>query len=157
MRLSDIKSALQNATSVTFQLPDGTFVPSHCHITEVGTIAKHFIDCGGIVRQERRVTFQLWDAADTNHRLAPQKLLHIIALSERRLNIEDLEVEVEYQGTNTIGKYGLTFNGQYFLLTGIHTACLATNTCGTTQTKQIVSLAALPTKSAGCTPGGGCC
>jgi hypothetical protein len=55
--------------------------------------------------------------------LKPQKLLNIIALSENRLGIGDLEVEVEYQ-SDTIGKYGLGFDGTNFQLLSKKTACL---------------------------------
>ncbi len=157
MKLSDIKTALQTADGVTFQLPGGAFVPEHFHVTEVGITSKHFIDCGGMVRTERKANFQLWDANDYDHRLKPQKLLNIIALSEKTLGMEDLEVEVEYQGSDTIGKYGIDFNGQDFLLTGTKTACLASEKCGVPEAKQKVKLPDLQTQTACCTPGAGCC
>jgi len=34
-------------------LENGTMVPEHFHVTEVGVVTKHFIDCGGTVRNER--------------------------------------------------------------------------------------------------------
>ena len=83
MNLSDIKKHLNTVTAVNFQLPNGTIVPPHFHVTEVGQINKKFIDCGGVVRNEKTVNFQLWEAGDFDHRLAPQKLLNIIALSEK--------------------------------------------------------------------------
>jgi hypothetical protein len=46
MKLSEIKK-LDTLENVTFQLPDGTTVPEHFHVTEVGLITKNFIDCGG--------------------------------------------------------------------------------------------------------------
>src|SRR4051812_22038228 len=104
MKLSEIKTHLSTATAVNFELPNGSMVPENFHVTEVGVIAKHFIDCGGTVRNENVANFQLWNANDTDHRLKPQKLLNIIALSEKVLGIEDLEIEVEYQ-SDTIGKY----------------------------------------------------
>src|SRR4051812_43916963 len=110
MKLSQLKQQLSCTTELNFELPDGTLVPQHFHVTEVGQINKHFIDCGGTVRTEKTVNFQLWEAGDFDHRLAPQKLNAIIALSEKVLGIEDGEIEVEYQ-SNTIGKYGLDFNG----------------------------------------------
>lgn len=85
MKLSQVKKHLETTNAVNFQLPNGTFVPDHFHITEVGVVSKHFIDCGGTVRQEKVANFQLWNANDTDHRLKPQKLSNIIALSERRL------------------------------------------------------------------------
>src|SRR5688500_13087844 len=102
MKLSEVKNALQTAETVTFQLPDGSFVPEHFHVTEVGMITKHFIDCGGTIRTEKKANFQLWDANDFEHRLKPQKLQNIIALSEKALGLEDLEIEVEFQ-QETIG------------------------------------------------------
>ena len=129
MKLSDVKKSLSTASSVNFQLPDGSFVPEHFHVTEIGLVTKHFIDCGGTVRTEKMTSFQLWEANDFDHRLKPKKLLDIIALSEKILLLEDLEIEVEYQG-DTIGKYGLDFNGKDFVLVSTQTNCLAKDKCG---------------------------
>lgn len=157
MKLSDIKKHLNTATDVNFQLPDGTLVPEHFHVTEVGQVTKHFIDCGGTVRNEKVINFQLWNANDTDHRLKPQKLLQIISLSEKILGIEDLETEVEYQ-TGTIGKYDLDFNGKNFVLIAKQTNCLAIDACGVTSEKMKVNLSDLDAKSnTSCTPGGKCC
>lgn len=158
MKLSEIKAHLSTLENVEFQLPSGTFVPEHFHVTEVGLVTKHFIDCGGTERIERVVNFQLWDANDFEHRLKPQKLLNIIALSESRLGLGDLEIEVEYQG-ETISKYGLGFNGTHFQLIAKQTACLASDACGIPPEKQKLQLMNLTPLSAPstCTPGGGCC
>lgn len=157
MKLSQIKKQLETATAVNFQLPNGTFVPEHFHVTEIGIVSKHFIDCGGTVRTEKVANFQLWNANDTDHRLKPQKLSNIIALSEKTLGMEDLEVEVEYQG-ETIGKYGLEFSNGNFQLTSKQTDCLAKDNCGVPQQKTKLQLVDLGTPAQSCcTPGGGCC
>src|SRR5690606_24359677 len=106
--------------------------------------------CGGTVREEEVVNFQLWNANDYNHRLHPEKLLKIINLSEQKLNIEDREIEVEYQGA-TIGKYGLDFDGINFLLTTKATDCLAKDSCGIPEKKEEL------VESSCCAPGSGCC
>ncbi len=154
MKLSEIKNLLPALENVAFKLQDGSFVPEHFHVTEVGLIIKNFIDCGGTVRHETVVNFQLWNANDFNHRLKPTKLLKIIELSEKVLNIGDYEIEVEYQ-SDTIGKYGLGFDGTNFLLLPKTTACLASDSCGTTEEKK-PQLAEVNNESC-CTPGGGCC
>jgi hypothetical protein len=157
MKLSEIKKILTDVEAVNFQLPNGTFVPEHFHVTEVGLITKNFIDCGGTVRKETVVNFQLWDANDFEHRLKPQKLIHIIELSEKVLGIEDFEIEVEYQDT-TIGKYDLDFNGQDFQLVNKKTACLAQDQCGIPTEKTKIKLNQLSSDSANsCAPGSGCC
>lgn len=157
MKLSEIKKHLSTAEAVNFRLPAGAYVPEHFHVTEIGFITKHFIDCGGTERLEKVVNFQLWNANDLEHRLKPQKLSKIIALAEDKLGIGDLEIEVEYQ-SDTIGKYGLQYNGKDFLLIPKQTACLASEACGVAPVKQKVSLAALQTTDQSCcTPGGGCC
>jgi hypothetical protein len=156
MKLSEIKTILETAEAVNFRLPDGTMVPEHFHVTEIGQITKNFIDCGGTVRKEETANFQLWDANDYDHRLKPKKLLNIIALSEKVLELGDHEIEVEYQ-SNTIGKYDLDFNGKDFLLVAKKTACLASDNCGV-PAKQKVSLSMLGNSQENvCTPGGGCC
>ncbi|UUV21142.1 DUF6428 family protein [Paenimyroides aestuarii] len=157
MKLSTIKEILPTLENVAFQLENGAFVPEHFHITEVGQITKKFIDCGGVVRTEKVVNFQLWNADDYNHRLKPAKLLNIIKLSEEKLGIEDAAIEVEYQA-ETIGKYDLDFNGKTFVLKNKTTACLAEDACGIPSEKQKKNLATLSMNTSNsCTPGGGCC
>lgn len=156
MKLSEIKTHLTAAERVNFQLPDGSFVPEHFHVTEVGIVDKHFIDCGGTERREKVANFQLWNANDTEHRLKPQKLIHIITLSENVLGMEDLEIEVEYQ-SHTIGKYDLGFNGTDFLLMAKQTDCLAKDNCGVPGNKQKISLSELGQKTQSCCEPGKCC
>ena len=151
MKLSEVKNILTTAAAINFKLPDGTLVPEHFHITEVGLITKNFIDCGGTVRKESVVNFQLLDANDYEHRLKPGKLLNIISLSEKILGLEDNDVEVEYQH-GTIGKYGLDYKGFEFILTNKNTACLANDQCG------IPTETSNPTiTSASCCAPGQCC
>jgi len=155
MKLSEIKNYLSKTETVNFVLENGKAVPAHFHVTEVGIVNKHFIDCGGTVRIEKVANFQLWDASDFEHRLKPQKLINIIGLSEKTLGMKDLEIEVEYQ-TETIGRYDLDFNGKDFILLAKHTNCLAIDSCGIPEEKRKVSLAGVSSESS-CKPGGGCC
>lgn len=156
MKLSQVKKILKTIETVNFNLPDGTVVPEHFHVTEVGSVTKNFIDCGGTVRSENVANFQLWDANDFDHRLKPQKLLSIIELSEQILGIEDLEIEVEFQGT-TIGKYDLDFDGNNFILLNKKTACLAQDQCGIPTEKPKVRLSDMNNETSCCSPEGGCC
>ena len=155
MKLSEVKSALAAIEIIGFQLPNGELVPSHFHVTEVGKVTKNFIDCGGTVRKEEVVNFQLWNANDYDHRLHPEKLANIIALSEKVLEIGDLEIEVEYQG-NTIEKFGLDFDGTHFLLTTTKTDCLAKDKCGIPAEKPRLKFSDL-NKENNCTPDSSCC
>ncbi len=158
MKLSEFKKLIENLNEITFELENGTLVPSHFHITEVGQITKHFIDCGGVIRNEITVNFQLWHANDFSHRLTASKMMDIIKLSEDKLNIVDAEIEVEYQN-ETIGKFDLAFNGNHFVLKNTTTACLAPDACGVDGSpKQKISLKDLNTNQNNtCTPGSGCC
>lgn len=155
MKLSEIKNKLAQLETIAFKLPNGELVPNHFHVTEVGKITKHFIDCGGTVRKEEVVNFQLWNADDYDHRLHPEKLVHIIELSEKTLGIEDLEIEVEYQA-ETIGKFGLDFDGTNFLLTTKQTDCLAKDNCGIPAEKPKLQFSEMETGNT-CEPGSGCC
>jgi hypothetical protein len=157
MKLSAIKSALQSLETIAFQLPNGDFVPGHFHVTEVGMITKNFIDCGGTIRKEEVVNFQLWEADDYDHRLHPEKLIHIIDLSVEKLQIPDLEIEVEYQMDSTIGKFDLEFDGKHFLLISKLTDCLAKDKCGVPQEKSKVKIGEWKVKNNNCTPNSGCC
>lgn len=156
MKLSEIKQILDTVDEVKFILPNGSMVPSHFHVTEVGSVQKHFIDCGGTVRKESKINFQLFTAADYDHRLSAEKLQSIIKLSEVKLALEDLEIEVEYQG-ETIGKYGLEFQNGLFQLITTQTDCLAKDKCGITQEKPKIRISNLQAQDSGCTPGTGCC
>lgn len=157
MTLEEIKKILPTVNNVEFQLENGEFVPKHFHVTEIGMVTKNFIDCGGTIRTEEKVNFQLWNADDYEHRLKPGKLLHIITLSEEKLGIRDFEIEVEYQDS-TIGKYDLEFNGKYFILKNKLTACLAQDACGIPPQKQKLSLSELSKdQKISCSPNSGCC
>ncbi len=158
MKISEIKKQLQGAETILFTLPNGDTVPNHFHVTEVGVVSKHFIDCGGTVRKEEVANFQLWNADDYDHRLHPEKLTKIIELSEQTLGMGDLEIEVEYQGT-TIEKYNLEGENGNFRLTSKHTDCLAKDNCGIPESteKPRVKLRDLETAGACCSPSSGCC
>lgn len=157
MKLSEVKQKLSQLKTIGFQLPNGESVPGHFHVTEVGKITKNFIDCGGTVRNEEVVSFQLWEANDYDHRLHPGKLVDIIELSEKILGLPDVPVEVEYQG-ETIGKYGLDFDGDNFLLTTKMTDCLAKEKCGLPPQKPKIRLSELNANNeACCAPDGNCC
>lgn len=157
MKLSEVKKALVEMEAVVFQLPNKSFIPAHFHITEVGLITKNFIDCGGTVREEKVINFQLWEANDFDHRLEPSKLLRIIEMSENIFKFEDLAIEVEYQA-DTIGKFGLALAGSTFQLTNKQTDCLASDACGIPASKLKVNLTELGSSTgSSCAPGSGCC
>ncbi|MFM9873810.1 MAG: DUF6428 family protein [Fimbriimonadaceae bacterium] len=149
MKISELKGHLAKLEAISFRLPDQSYLPAHFHVTEVGLVTKHFIDCGGVERKDVVANFQLWEADDFDHRLAPQKFMRILELSTKILGEnDDLEIEVEYQ-QDTIGKFGLDFDGTDFVLTSKRTACLAPDRCGVT-TLRVVSEEC-------CSPGSGCC
>ncbi len=151
MKLQEFKNLLNEVSEVNFKLENGEDVSKHFHITEVGQINKKFIDCGGTIRNEQKVNFQLWQSVDVWHRLEPKTLLKIIELSEEKVGVKNHEIEIEYQ-SETIGKYGIDFDGKNFILTSQSTACLASDKCGIPTIKQIKEKA-----QECCTPGGGCC
>lgn len=157
MKLSAFKQHLDQVSQLNFVQPNGHFVPRHFHITEAGLTTKHFIDCGGTVRTEKTISFQVWTANDFEHRLEPQKLKKIIAIAEPLFGNEDLDIEMEYQ-TETISRFGLDFDGHKFLMTAKQTDCLAKDHCGIPPEKLKRNLSDLQTTQSSCyTPGGGCC
>ncbi len=157
MKISALKNFLADKQELAITLPDGTLVPSHFHVTEVGETTKHFIDCGGTVRLEKVATLQLWSTIDYDHRLLGQKFHNIIVLAERNLGLGDLEVQVEYQGQNTIEQYGLEVVGDGLALVGQLTNCLAMDKCGIPAEKPKVSIKNLAVGASSCAPGSGCC
>lgn len=96
--LEDLATALreQAPKSILMVLPDGEFVPSHFHVTEVGRVQKEFIDCGGTQRRSLHGQLQLLVATDFDHRLSAKKLLGILELSQPVLGDEPLPLSVEY-------------------------------------------------------------
>jgi hypothetical protein len=154
MKLSELKHALVNLTDIHFVLPNGEKVPAHFHVTEIGQVTKHFIDCGGVVRIEKMISFQLWQSTDYDHRLSVNKLKEIISLSENLLQIEDGVIEVEYQ-QETISKFGLEYKENEFHLTAKFTDCLAPDKCGIPQEKPRIKLSELNATTC-CAPGQKC-
>ena len=76
-------------------------------------------------------------------------------MSEKIFKFDDLEIEVEYQGKETIGKYDLDFDGTNFLLISKLTACLAEDACGISQEKPKIKIAEV--QQSCCDPSAGCC
>ena len=121
---------------IQFQLPGGTLIPAHFHVTEVGRIDKHFIDCGGTRRHAASCLLQTWVADDTHHRLTAAKLSDILHLAEPILDSPDLPVEIEY-GPDVAAQYAvddfdLSDEAFTFTLIGKKTDCLAPDKCGIT-------------------------
>ena len=136
MTLKEFKEELVKQTNIIgdllFEVDGGSIIPPYFHITEMGLKNKYFVDCGGTVRTESFITFQLWTAEDFNHRLAPTKLLELINKNEGLFNKPNLEVEIEYQ-TNTLGSYTLELdpnNKLRYILKPRQTNCLAPDKCG---------------------------
>lgn len=137
MKLHELKSilAIHPTLLPRFILPDGDHVPAHFHLTEVGHVAKNFIDCGGTTRKAESCTLQLWsNDSDMEHRLDAGKFVKILQLGDRVLPGHELDVEVEYDD-NAISQFPITsskVNGTYieFTLATKHTDCLAREKCG---------------------------
>ncbi len=159
MNYTSFKQALQTIDTLTFIQADGLPVPSHFHITEVGLVTKHFIDCGGKERTDKVISFQLWTDEDVQHRLSPEKALGIFKQAAFITGEADFELEVEYQTESTVGKFAVQFENNQFYLVNKHTTCLASSVCGVDSAKYKSNLAAQPIaeKSSCCTPGSGCC
>jgi hypothetical protein len=98
MKLSDLRAILEKHpdTFPRFVLPEGDFIPPHAHVTEVGHVAKNFIDCGGVTGKRETVLLQTHVGQDTDHRLRSDRFAKILQLGERVLPHDQLEAEVEY-------------------------------------------------------------
>jgi hypothetical protein len=119
---------------VSILLPDGSRVPPHYHVTEIGHVAKKFVDCGGTFRMAEACVLQTLAGSDGHHRLTAGKLAHILDLAKSILPSADLPVEVEYED-GVISQYPLhevTVDGASLTLhLGLkHTDCLAKEKCG---------------------------
>ena len=136
MKLSDFRNALVAAKDarVEFTLPDGSKVPTHYHVTEVGYVSKDFFDCGGTRRRDEYCSLQLWVANDTEHGLVASKIESIIKHTEKVLPKDDVAVMVEYQRDSII-RYAVDSVARVFgkltiSLTAVFTDCLAPDRCG---------------------------
>lgn len=137
MKLSELKSLLRTHPDAfpRFVLPDGDQIPAHFHITEVGHVAKRFIDCGGRLHETHHTCLlQTYVADDVDHRLDAGRCAKILELGAKVLPSDDLEVEVEYDCC-VVAQYPITsmqFTGTHleFQLGSKQTDCLAKEKCG---------------------------
>ena len=110
------------------------------------------------MREEKVITFQVWFAGDLEHRLTAEKVHKIIHASEKLFQSADLELEVEYQDAQTIGKFGIEFQNGIFQFTAKQTTCLAQDHCGIPADKMEPKVGSWkPKESSCCTPDSGCC
>ena len=138
MKVSKFLGALKQLPvdyPLAIYLPNNDLIPLNFHITEVGEISYRFIDCGGELHSESICLLQVWVADDVEHRLSPAKLIKIIELATKTLDIMDSEIEMEY-GSPSV-QYNLKeinvtldFNPAEFILEGKETDCLAPDKCG---------------------------
>lgn len=119
--------------SVQFYLPKGEQIPAHFHITDVGAVFRHFIDCGGKTREEAYLQIQLWLGKDRDHRLNGEAILKILkqsgAVLDRLPDLQNSEVVIEYKDDLTsqyhISGIEATDKAIQFYLNGVETRCLA--------------------------------
>ena len=137
MTLHELKSILRThpLSHPRLILPDGDHVPAHFHITEVGHVAKRFIDCGGTVHDATNTCLlQTYVADDVDHRLYASGFAKILDLGQQVLPHENLEVEVEYEDCG-VSQYPIesaeAVGEQVEIrLRDKHTDCLAKEKCG---------------------------
>jgi len=136
MTLDELVTVLSANPNLAIQLmlPDGSFVPDHFHITEVGQVQKDFVDCGGTIRNSTSCVLQVWVANDVSHRLDTTRLARIIDKGAELFGSTDLPLEVEYDN-GVISQYPVlpsevTPTGVILRLGTKHTTCLAPDRCG---------------------------
>ena len=98
MKYEALRRALERypTTLPRFILPSGDYIPAHAHVTEVGHVARNFIDCGGLTGKEEKVVLQTHVGNDTDHRLRSDRFAKILRLGNRVIPSADLDVDVEY-------------------------------------------------------------
>ena len=137
MKLAEFKTILHAHAGhrLGFVLPDGTAVAPDFHVTEVGHVARRFIDCGGTLRRTDTCLLQAWVApADPEHRLTAGKLTRILELSAPLLPDDSLDVELEH-GDGPVSQYAVDRAEAHgdelqFQLANKKTDCLAREACG---------------------------
>lgn len=146
------------------RLPDGSQVPAHFHITEVGHVTRRFVDCGGTRRVQETCLLQVWVHEDTEHRLTAGKLAAVFERVGDLLNDFSLPVELEHE-QGTIALFGVegavaSPEGLEFELLAKHTDCLARGVClpGTCGVEpELDRVPPVSERQSACSPGGGCC
>jgi hypothetical protein len=167
MNITELKARLraQPELTVSIRRPDGALIPAHYHLTEVGHVAKHFVDCGGKFRSSETCVLQthFGSPRDDGHRLTAGKFAKILDLAAPILPSGELLVEVEYDAgvisqapLETVTVAGDTLQ---LHLGAKHTDCLAKEKCGTDEgcgcaPEPVVEAAACCEAPAG---GGRCC
>ena len=152
MNVRELKALLELNQQKQFliQLPNNKDIPQSFHITEVGFVAKTFMDCGGKVHTVHTCQLQAWIGPDVDHRIEAAKMIKIFKQSEAILPNELLDIEIEYEDTvisqYPIEKVIVTDTAVTLHLTVKHTDCLAKELC-LPQVKDDSS----------CCGGGGCC
>ncbi len=140
MNLSQLKTGLAAHADkpVRFVLPTGSAMPPHAHITEVARIAKHFVDCGGVRREDSFCRLQTWHADDTAHRLTAGKLLSILSKAAPLFGELEPEVDVEHEAPflSLFPVEATSVSDAVFAIRlGIrHAECMAEDRCGVTPT-----------------------
>jgi hypothetical protein len=136
MKLGELKSLLRSEGGKHFrlQLPAGHPVPVSFHVTEVGRVQKHFIDCGGVTRELAACLLQVWVGEDFNHRIETEKMAKILDKAKAILPDDSLPVEIEYEdeviSQYTIESYDSRPGSVVLKLAHKHTDCLAKELCG---------------------------
>jgi len=151
MTLQEFKNSLENRSDLSFIIENGIKIPAYFHITEMGVKTKYFMDCGGVMRKDSKITFQLWTSDDYEHRLSCYKLSAIIKKAESLIkeDLANLEIEMEYQDY-TIGIYSVNLIDDKYILEPTLTDCLAKEACGIDQPKQEI-------ETSECCSTDGCC
>ena len=98
MTLHDLKDALKANPKLfpRFVLPNGDCIPAHAHVTEVGHVARSFVDCGGLTGKEEKILLQTHVGDDADHRLRSDRFAKILELGNSVIPSADLDVAVEY-------------------------------------------------------------
>jgi hypothetical protein len=141
MKLSEFKQLLGGhpTRNVRFELPTGTRIPAHSHVTDVARNEKHFVDCGGEFRKEITCRLQTWYADDTEHRISAATLMKILNKAATVLQTDDLEMEVEHEAPfiSHFPVDSVSVEEEIVVRLGIkRTACLAADACGIPQPKK---------------------
>ncbi|MFD2828080.1 DUF6428 family protein [Leeuwenhoekiella polynyae] len=150
---SEFKKLLTTSYKIGFELPNGKLVPSHFTITGIGEQITNSIDLNEKFQKQRYLVLQLKPFGNFNHRLHPEKLLHLLELAEQSFDIGTLTILIAYEAESTIF-YKLEASEKYFkLLPDIDKAKIdEKQTLTHKQTTPLMDAA-----SDSCIPGNGCC
>lgn len=118
MTVSQFKAVLPALRELTFILENGAKLASGFQVCELGVLERKWIATNGAICSEKVMNIQLRKTLEPIAVLEPNALLQMVQTIESKLELSDLDVQLEFLG-EPFGRYDLWYDGfslSFFLL-----------------------------------------